>query len=85
MGAVIAALAIVTGLVVAAIKSTTRPVKNIEWAKIRLAHLARKPVKKLTLDEAEDGVVLSRRLGQRDMGKEFAKHAARLRKKRPVI
>jgi hypothetical protein len=51
--------------------------------KIRLARLARLPGRKLTLDQAEDGVVLSRRLGEPDLEKRFAKVATSLRSRRP--
>jgi hypothetical protein len=76
---------VVAGLVVAAMRSTSRPVKNIEWAKIRLAHLVRKPRVKLTLDEVEDGIVLARRLGKKDIEKEFALVAKRLKQRRPMV
>jgi len=51
--------------------------------KLRLSRLARMPKKKLTLDQAEDGVVLSRRLGEPDLERRFAAVARSLRSKRP--
>ena len=44
--------------------------------------LARMPKNKLTLDQAEDGVVLSRRLSEPDLERRFAKVATSLRSRR---
>lgn len=50
---------------------------------LRLAKLASLPKKKITLDQAEDGVILSRRLGEKDLEKRFEGLARDLRTKRP--
>jgi hypothetical protein len=85
MYAALTALGVVAGLVVLAVRSTTRPVRSVAWAKIRLKNLASKPRNQITLDEAEDGLVLSRRLKVKPLEREFAKLILKLRKNRPVV
>ena len=41
--------------------------------------------KKITLDQAEDGVILSRRLGEKELETRFEALAKILRKKRPKV
>ena len=57
-------------------------IKPAIW-KLRLARLASLPRKKITLDQAEDGVILSRRLGEKDLEGRFEELAKVLRKRRP--
>jgi hypothetical protein len=83
MLAMIIAFAAVGGFVAFAYRESDKPVVKPALRKLRLARLARIPTNKITLDEAEDGVVLSRRLGERDLERRFAKVARNLRSKRP--
>ena len=53
--------------------------------RLRLARLAVLPRKEITLDQAEDGVILSRRLGEKDLEKRFEDVAKVLREKRPKV
>ena len=73
----------VSGFVVLAHHQAAEPNIKPALMKLRLARLARIPGRKLTLDQAEDGVVLSRRIGEPDLERRFAKVAASLRSKRP--
>jgi len=83
MWGLITALVAVSSLVAIAQHEAAEPtIKPAIW-KLRLAGLARAPRKKITLDQAEDGVILSRRLGERDLEKRFETLAKVLRKKRP--
>ena len=73
----------VSGFVVLAHHQAAEPTIKPALLKLRLSRLARMPKKKLTLDQAEDGVVLSRRLGEPDLERRFAAVARSLRSKRP--
>jgi hypothetical protein len=73
----------VVGFVVLAHQQAAEPTIKPGLVKIRLAWLARIPERKLTLDQAEDGVVLSRRLGEPDLERRFAAVAMSLRPQRP--
>jgi hypothetical protein len=70
------------GFVVLAHHQAAEPTIKPALMKIRLARLARLPGRKLTLDQAEDGVVLSRRLSEPDLERRFAKVATSLRSRR---
>jgi hypothetical protein len=82
MWGIVTAFAAVTGLVVLAFREKADPVIKPALQKARLARLARMSPGKLSLDEAEDGMVLSRHFGERDLEKRFASVANALRKKR---
>ena len=83
MWGLIIALVAVGSLVAIAQHETAEPtIKPAIW-KLRLARLASLPRKKITLDQAEDGVILSRRLGEKDLEGRFEELAKVLRKRRP--
>lgn len=82
MWAVLIAFTIVGGLVTVAYREATDPVIKPDWQKLKLARLASIPIRKLTLDQAEDGVVLSRRLGEHDLERHFAIVTRELKTKR---
>lgn len=78
MWGVLAALGIVGALVVFTnVEKSDEPVLKPAVEKVRLAWLARK--RSLTLPEAEDGLVLSRRLGERDLERKFERVVRRLK------
>jgi hypothetical protein len=85
MWALVTALAAVGGLVVLACHEKDEPSIKPALEKLKLARLARLPTSRLSLDEAEDGVVLSRRLGEKDLEKRFAAVAFALRKQRRKV
>ena len=85
MWGLIAAFVAVGGLVALTCREKDEPVIKPTLEKIRLARLARIPTSRLTLDGAEDGVVLSRRLGEKDLEKRFAVVAIALRKHRRKV
>ncbi len=82
MWGLITAFAVVGGLVAAAYREKADPVIKPAWQKTRLAMLAGTPIKQLTLGQAEDGVVLARKLGEHDLERRFAVVAIRLKKGR---
>ena len=83
MWGLITALVAVGSLIAIAQHEAAEPtIKPAIW-KLRLAKLASLPKKKITLDQAEDGVILSRRLGEKDLEKRFEGLARDLRTKRP--
>ena len=84
MWGLILSIGAVSSLVVVAHHQAAEPTIKPALMKHRLARLARMPRKKLTLDQAEDGVVLSRRLGEPDLERRFAAVAKSLRTKRPM-
>jgi hypothetical protein len=73
----------VGGFVVLAHHQAAEPTIKPALLKLRLARLARMPEGKLTLDQAEDGMVLSRRLGEPDLERRFATVARSLKAQRP--
>jgi len=78
MWGVLAAAGIVGALVVFTnVEKSDEPVVKPALEKVKLAWLARK--RRLTLPEAEDGVVLSRRLGERDLERRFERVVRRLK------
>jgi hypothetical protein len=76
MWGLVIALATVGGLVRIAFHEAVEPTIRPAVMRMRLARLARMPADRLTLDQAEDGMVLSRRLGEEDLGRRFAEVAA---------
>ena len=83
MWGLILSIGAIGGFVVLAHRQASEPTIKPALMKLRLARLSRMPVKKLTLDQAEDGVVLSRRLGEPDLERQFAAVARSLRSQRP--
>lgn len=83
MWGLILSIGVVGGFVVISHHQAAEPTIAPALMKRRLANLARMPRKKLTLDQAEDGVVLSRRLGEPDLERRFVAVARVLRSKRP--
>jgi hypothetical protein len=75
MWGLIIALATVGGFVRIAFHEAVEPTLRPAVMRMRLARLARMPADRLTLDQAEDGMVLSRRLGEPDLGRRFAEVA----------
>lgn len=81
MWGILAALGIVGGLVAATCREKSDdPVIKPALQRARLARLAGK--RRLTLPEAEDGVVLSRKLGEADLARKFERVASRLKQAR---
>ena len=83
MWGLIFAIGTIGSLVALAHHQAVEPTIATSLMKRRLAKLARMPSRKLTLDQAEDGVVLSRRLEEPDLERRFASAARSLRSKRP--
>ena len=73
----------ISGLVVLAHRQASEPTIKPAILRLRLSRLANMPSGKLTLDQAEDGVVLSRRLGETGLERQFAMVASSLRSRRP--
>ena len=84
MWGLILSIGAVGGFVALAHHQAAEPTIKPALMRHRLARLARMPKRKLTLDQAEDGVVLSRRLGEPDLERRFAAVAKSLRTKRPM-
>lgn len=76
-------LAAVGGLVSMAIRRAIGPAKKPMLEREKLEVLKMKP--RVTLDEAEDGLVLARRYGDRKAEVRFAIDVRRLRKLRPTV
>jgi hypothetical protein len=79
---VVAAIGIVGGFVAWAIKRTTTPLHDREWNKKRLRQIASTPRSQISIDMAEDGLVLSRQLELPALEKEFRVLVAEKRKNR---
>jgi hypothetical protein len=82
MWGILIAFAAVGGLVAVACREKDDPFIKPAWQKTRLAMLAGTPANQLTLAQAEDGVVLSRKFEERDLEKRFATVAKQLKKGR---
>jgi hypothetical protein len=82
MWGILIAFAAVGGLVAVACREKDDPFIKPTWQKIRLATLAGTPANQLTLAQAEDGVVLSRKLGEKVLERRFAMVARRLKEGR---
>jgi hypothetical protein len=83
MWGLLIAFGAVGGLISLSLREAAEPTIKPALLKRRLAKLARTPRKALTLDQAEDGVVLSRRLKESDLERRFVTVASSLRSKRP--
>lgn len=73
----LAALAITYGLVRA---GAAEPNRKTWWRRQRLAYLAGIPLTQLTRDQAADGSVLARQLGQEALAKRFDDVTAALKR-----
>ena len=82
MWGLLTAFAMVGGLVAAAYREKDEPFIKPALQEARLAMLMRIPIGRLTIPQADDGVVLSRKLGKPDLEKHFAMVAMRLKKGR---
>lgn len=76
-------IAAVASLVGYAIKRGGRSAYKEEDERKKLAHLEMRTV--LTLDEAEDGLVLSRKYGHAESQRKFGAAVTRLKKNRPKV
>lgn len=83
MWGLMTAIGLVGGLVAFSLHEASEPTLKPALMRLRLARLARMPGDSLTPDQAEDGVVLSRRLGEPDLERRFAAVVKSLRSKRP--
>lgn len=77
MWALAAAAALTYGLLRAAV---AEPRRRLHASERRLAHLAAKDPSRLTLDEAEDGLVIARRVGKKALVTMFADKVSVLKK-----
>lgn len=75
--------AAVGGFVALACRDSDEHIVKLALRKARLARLARIATNKITLDQAEDGVVLSRQFGEHFWEKHFTTVVKSLRAKRP--
>lgn len=75
-------IALVAGLVSLAWREKEEPVLKLSLMRAKLARLLRVPRRRLTPDQAADGVVLSRRLGEPKLEKLFAREVARLKRRK---
>lgn len=66
---VLGAIAFVWGLTYAGVRWSENPARKENTEKKKLASLKAKSARELTLDEAEDGLVLARRYRDRDFAK----------------
>ena len=83
MWGLLIALGTVGGLMSLALREASEPTIKPALMRHRLATLAKVPIVRLTLDQAEDGVVLSRKLGESELERRFSQAAIILRKHRP--
>jgi hypothetical protein len=80
----LASLVAVGGFIAFACHDADEPMVKPAWLKLKLVRLVKRiNSHKITLDEAEDGMVLSRKLGEKGLEKRFAVVATRLRTHRP--
>lgn len=77
------AVSAVAGLVGYAIRRSTGPAQKPMDERMKLERL--KLVERLTLDEAEDGLVLARRYGDKGAEVKFRVEVLRLKKKRMLV
>jgi hypothetical protein len=75
----VAVLGGIFGLVSLAWREKEEPALGPAIMRARLAALVKIPASKMNLAQASDGVVLSRRLGERELEQRFARDEARLR------
>lgn len=76
------AFGLVGSIVTFAVKSALDPAYQLRCLRRRLIRLGRLSPENLTLDQAEDGKVLARRLGKPGLEKKFDQAAVSLKKKR---
>lgn len=81
MGAILLAFGLVTGIVSLAFHQADDPTIRRYVEQRRLRFIAGKPDSKITRDQAEDGLVLARRHGDRELTVRFMKLVA-FRKRR---
>lgn len=81
MWALLIALGFVGGLVRVAWGQADEPTIRPAWRKTKLIRLARIPPRLLKLDQAEDGLVLSREFEAPELAAKFNAAAARLKRK----
>ena len=81
MWALLVAFGLVGGLVRVAWGQAAEPTLRPAWRRAKLVRLARIPERLLKLDQAEDGLVLSREFEAPDLAEKFGKIAARLKQK----
>ena len=81
MLALLVALGLVGGLVRVAWGQAEEPTLRPAWRRAKLARLARIPEHILKLDQAEDGIVLSREFGASELAAKFKAAAARIKQK----
>ena len=81
MWALLIAFGFVGGLVRVAWGQAAEPTLRPAWRRAKLARLARIPERLLRLDQAEDGLVLSREFKAPDLAEKFGKIATRLKQK----
>jgi hypothetical protein len=79
MWALVIAFLGVGGLVKFAYDQKEEPTLRPALRRAKLIHLAKMPVAKLTLDQAEDGMVLSRQFDTPELEKRFRAVAERLK------
>jgi len=84
MGALLLAFGLVSGIVGLAWNQADDPTIKRLVAQKRLHFIAGKPDSKITLDQAEDGLVLARHHGNKALVMRFGKLVALLRKRRPT-
>lgn len=82
MGAFLLAFGLVSGIVSLAWRQTDDPSVRRYIQRTRLRFIAGKPDAKITLDQAEDGLVLARHHGDKALVMRFGKLVASLRKRR---
>jgi len=85
VGVVLVALGLIGGIVAFAVRETLDPTVKPYFMKKKLAALAKKKDSELKLDEAEDGIVLARRLNLPALERRFLLVAQALRKKRVMV
>jgi hypothetical protein len=80
MVALLIALGFVGGLVKISFGQSTEPTLKPAWRKAKLLRLAKLRKRRITLDQAEDGAVLSREFNAPELEVEFKKIAEALKK-----
>ena len=80
MGALLLALGLVSGIVGLAVNQADDPTIRRFLQRRRLDAISRKPDRFVTLPEAEDGIVLSRRFGEKLLLSRFTKLVASMKK-----
>jgi hypothetical protein len=84
VGALLLALGLVSGIVGLAVNQADDPTIRRFLQRRRLDAISRKPDRFVTLPEAEDGIVLSRRFGEKFLLSRFTKLVASIKKYTPT-